>query len=86
MIAGYIRLLVGGYKRKDTPWDAVLMGSVACTVNTKVQIFVQITNILTLFLNFDRAGIFITGLIVCPHRGAGQLFYLLVDSSIRRKV
>jgi len=58
MIAGYIRPLVGGYKRKDTPWDAVLMGSVACTVNTNVQIFLQIANILTLFQNFDRAGVF----------------------------
>lgn len=28
-------------QKKDTPWDAVLMGSVACTVNAKVKILFE---------------------------------------------
>jgi len=33
------------YKAKDTPWDAVLVGSVVCTVAANVQHF-------TIFLRF----------------------------------
>jgi len=29
------------YKAKDTPWDAVLMGSVVCTVTAKVLTLYQ---------------------------------------------
>jgi hypothetical protein len=32
-------------KAKDTPWDAVLMGSVVCTVGAKVILFLIFVNI-----------------------------------------
>lgn len=40
------------YKAKDTPWDAVLMGSVVCTVATNVtQLCYTTTHFTTIFFN-----------------------------------
>jgi hypothetical protein len=35
--AGAIQLRIESIKAKDPPWDAVLMGSVASTVNAKLE-------------------------------------------------
>lgn len=48
-------------KAKDTPWDAVLMGSVVCTVGAKVHYFVVIFQIFQLFLMINYKNcVFIT--------------------------
>ena len=50
------------YKAKDTPWDAVLVGSVVCTVTANVQYF-----IITLLKNsiFFKLTILTMAFVIC---------------------
>lgn len=42
--------MVNYIKAKDTPWDAVLTGSVVCTVDTKVQSFFSCANFISIMI------------------------------------
>ena len=46
-------------KAKDTPWDAVLMGSVACTVSTNIYQFLYIYTQNSLKEMLNTASIFL---------------------------
>lgn len=49
-----IIVLAYSFKAKDSPWDAVLMGSVASTVNTNLQHFLIRANFYTItFLHYE---------------------------------